>query len=205
MGTGKISGFPWHIEKAKKEHKRPCLFFRDEDHWCERKDKQCYRSVRCEFYQPLHPEQKVKAKETPKQRAVNKADSIVVGSVVRHHEYGKGVVQSVTDRTVTVRFEKAGLQTVWTDTCCPYKVETYKQNPPPPPKPEQKEEKQIRLNKVGIYFVGCHVVHKRFGAGIVRECFEDGISVEFEDFGTKTLILDQCKQNNLLTLVRFKP
>lgn len=213
MGAEKLTGTPWHIEKVKKKHKRPCVFFNDEDHWCQKRNKQCYRSVRCEYYQPLNPEQHIK--EPVKTKSVDHSQKIVIGSTVRHREYGNGIVQSIDERMITVRFVQNGLRTVYKDTCVPHRqVEIFKNevssqsfNHQKDSSSQASEKRNVTNNPnpiesdiVSKFYPGRRVVHKKFGEGIIKSRKLGDMKVEFKDFGEKELKLDICIKDNLLTL-----
>lgn len=216
MGAEKLTGTAWHVEKIKKEFKRPCLFFRDEDHWCQKRNKQCFRSVRCEYYQPIYddvPKEKKKKKKRFAQPA-----KIVIGSTVHHHEYGIGIVQSIKGPISIVRFVNVGLRTVYTDTCIPHKsVETIKNRSESrttiTPKALAKEsaegnEKQkvnhpVSEDVLAMYSPGCKVIHATYGTGIITHRVLGEITVDFEEYGVKRMTLDHCIRNRLISLARF--
>ena len=213
MGAERLAGTPWHIERVKKEHKRPCKFFNDEDHWCLKRNKQCYRSVHCEYYQPLNPEQH--NEEPAKKKPIDQSQKIVIGSTVRHREYGNGIVQKIDEKMITVRFVQNGLRTVYKDTCVPHRqVETNKGQVSSQSVNRQKnssirtseriymdnDPNPIESDTMSKFYPGQSVVHKKFGKGVIKSRKLGDMKVEFEDFGEKELQLDICIKEKLLTI-----
>ena len=214
MGAEKLTGTAWHVERIKKEHKRPCKFFNDEDHWCLKRNKQCYRSVHCEYYQPLNPYEP--DEKTPPKKINNQPQRIVVGTTVRHREYGKGIVQKVDEKTITVRFFQNGLRTVYTDTCVPNKqIETKKgqgqtkktdqqsvsSNKVHEKKLEKEDNNPVEFDVLSKYAPGTCVIHKKYGIGTITKRFQGDVTVEFEEFGEKTIQLDHCIKEKLLSIL----
>ena len=225
MGAEKLTGTPWHVEKIKKPHRDPCEFFRDEDHWCELKDKQCFSSSYCEYYQTTH-------KKASSSQTDNQSKNIIIGAVVQHKVYGRGIVKNIIGNKLIMDFDSASNVVVDINSGMlptrntkesenkekkgKEKKVTVQQNPANKKKAsvsnnsinknyqqyKSSQSKNIPLSDDYLESIciqeDCILIHQKYGEGTVIERNGKELIVEFNEFGKKILDLEKCWNNNVI-------
>lgn len=131
---GEVFDFSWHVGYAKMEegdkrrHKARCVFYVNKEKRCLLRFNRCGGSSHCKDYSEdekdlakvgdqtgTHPfftgnnttfSTKKPAKAKPKQTQSSKtAYSFLIGKTVSHKKYGQGIVASVTETHITVKFQ----------------------------------------------------------------------------------------------------
>ena len=116
MGISReLTGTPWHVEKVtrsegdEKRHKSRCYYHRKKDDYCLKYHEKCRGSAHCDYYTETPPPKDVPKKENvaikPEVTTPKIEPLLPIGCRVHHKLYGKGVVTSITEETVTVLFD----------------------------------------------------------------------------------------------------
>ena len=132
MGVKHMTGTAWHVEKAiraegdERRHKSRCIFYNKESGHCKKVVGKCCGSAHCQYYEEATTSSKEEMKAKPIEKAKPSQDEIRAvfpeGRIVRHKEFGLGVVMEIQDGTITVAFNSGKTIKLGYKTCVENKL-----------------------------------------------------------------------------------
>lgn len=121
MGINQMEGTPWHLERYSRKdgderrHRSRCMYFRKSGAYCHKYGERCRGSAHCMEYKEgsntpdinVVSAMKITKRKSSKEIIKRNDDErrFPVGSRVLHKTFGAGVVESVSDGRIKVKFD----------------------------------------------------------------------------------------------------